>query len=346
MTTRIVIVGGFLGAGKTTLILHAARRLAERGYRVGLVTNDQGEDLVDTALAAEATIPVTEVAGGCFCCRFPDLLAGLQRLQEVAQPDMILAEPVGSCTDLIATVLRPLVQFYGEQYELAPLTVLLDASRSLDDFPADVRYLYEQQVAEAEILLLSKSDLGGAPQPITSRDKRIHPISAHTGDGVDEWLSMILGQTSRNPEALLIDYTRYAEAEAALGWLNAKGQVRADAPYSARRWLAHLLAALETLCGEQNAPIAHIKALVATPQARFKASITLAGSLAWDLDSEAADTRSHEFLINARVNATPAQLEQIALRAIEAARPDAASRYYLEHFECFSPLPPQPVHRL
>ena len=74
MTTRIAIVGGFLGAGKTTLILQAVRKLAEQGYRVGLVTNDQGEDLVDTALAAQATIPVTEVAGGCFCCRFPFLV--------------------------------------------------------------------------------------------------------------------------------------------------------------------------------------------------------------------------------------------------------------------------------
>lgn len=344
MTTRIVIVGGFLGAGKTTLILHAARRLAARGYRVGLVTNDQGEDLVDTALAAEATIPVTEVAGGCFCCRFPDLLAGLQRLQDVAQPDLILAEPVGSCTDLVSTVLRPLVQFYGEQYELAPLTVLLDASRSLDDFPADVRYLYEQQLAEAEILLLSKSDLLGTPPSLA--DGRAYPVSARTGAGVDEWLSMILGQTSRNPEALLIDYARYAEAEAALGWLNAKGQVRADTPYSARRWAADLLAGLESLCREQNAPIAHIKALITTPQARFKASITQAGALTWDVDSPAADTRSHEFLLNLRVNAAPAQLEQMALRAIEAAKPDPTSRYYLEHFECFSPLPPQPIHRL
>ena len=347
MTTRIAIVGGFLGAGKTTLILQAVRKLAEQGYRVGLVTNDQGEDLVDTALAAQATIPVTEVAGGCFCCRFPDLIAGLHRLQEVAQPDLILAEPVGSCTDLVATVLRPLVQFYGEHYELAPLTVLLDASRSLDDFSADVRYLYHQQVAEAEILLLSKSDLGGAPpHSIASTDKRIHPISARTGDGVNEWLSMILGQTSRNPEALLIDYARYAEAEAALGWLNAKGQVRSDSPYSARHWLADLLTALETLCAEQSAPIAHIKAMVTTSQAKIKASITQAGKITWDLNSEAADTRSHAFLLNARVSATPAQLEQIALRAIKAAKLDNSSRYYLEHFECFSPLPPKPFHRL
>lgn len=345
MTTRIVIVGGFLGAGKTTLILHAARRLAEMGYRVGLVTNDQGEDLVDTALAEQATIPVTEVAGGCFCCRFPDLLAGLQRLQDVAQPDLILAEPVGSCTDLVATVLRPLVQFYGEQYELAPLTVLLDPTRNLDDFPPDVRYLHQQQVAEAEILLLSKSDLPAA-LPVVPPDKFVHPVSAHTGAGLDAWLGMILGQTSRNPAALLIDYARYAEAEAALGWLNARGQVRASQPYVPRQWTADLLAALERLCGEAAAPIAHIKVLVTTPDARYKASLPQAGALHWDVDGPPSVSRGHEFLLNLRVNTAPAALESIALRAIETARPDSGSRYYLEHLECFSPLPPQPIHRM
>lgn len=128
MTTRLVITGGFLGAGKTTLLLKAAQRLTKRGYRVGLLTNDQGEDLVDTALGTQAAIPVTEVAGGCFCCRFPDLVAGLQRLQEVAAPDIVLLEPVGSCTDLVATVVRPLVQFHGNTYQLAPLTILLDST--------------------------------------------------------------------------------------------------------------------------------------------------------------------------------------------------------------------------
>ena len=55
---RLIIAGGFLGAGKTTLLLTAARRLAERGYRVGLITNDQGDDLVDTALGKGAELPI------------------------------------------------------------------------------------------------------------------------------------------------------------------------------------------------------------------------------------------------------------------------------------------------
>src|SRR4051812_48114935 len=99
MTTRLIIVGGFLGAGKTTLMLQAARLLTASGYRVGLVTNDQGANLVDTALVSQQHFPVTEVSGSCFCCAFPDLLWALRQLHEQIQPDVVLAEPVGSCTD-------------------------------------------------------------------------------------------------------------------------------------------------------------------------------------------------------------------------------------------------------
>lgn len=113
---------------------------------------------------------------------------------------------------------------------------MLDASRTLEDFPRMFATFTSKQVAEAEILLLSKSDLSSVPPCLA--DGRARSVSARTGAGVDEWISIILGQTSRNPEALVIDYARYAEAEAALGWLNAKGHVRADTPYSARRWTA------------------------------------------------------------------------------------------------------------
>lgn len=355
MTTRLVITGGFLGAGKTTLLLNAAQRLVARGYRVGLITNDQGEDLVDTALGKQAAIPVTEVAGGCFCCRFPDLLAGLQRLHEVAAPDIVLAEPVGSCTDLVATVLRPLIQFHGDQFQLAPLTVLLDGTRDLTAFPPDVHYLYQQQLAEAEILLLSKVDLLSPGQQAAHLERlqenkvgaRFLPISAQSGEGIDTWLDIILGQTSRNPAALVIDYERYADAEAALGWLNVKGLVRTDTPFSSQAWAAALLTTLTRAFAAQQAPIAHIKTLVTTPDAQFKASITQVNTpVIWDLQSDTTATAQLDFLLNVRVNAAPALLEQVVLQTVEAIKPDPGSRYYFEHFECFSPLPPKPSHRI
>ena len=86
--TRIVFVGGFLGAGKTTLLWRAAEMLMKRGKRVGLITNDQAPDLVDTKWLAQEGLNVREVAGSCFGCNFAgpvewstfcsDLLARLQ----------------------------------------------------------------------------------------------------------------------------------------------------------------------------------------------------------------------------------------------------------------------------
>jgi G3E family GTPase len=355
MTTRLVITGGFLGAGKTTLLLKAAQQLVARGYRVGLLTNDQGEDLVDTALGQQAAIPVTEVAGGCFCCRFPDLLAGLQRLQEVANPDIVLAEPVGSCTDLVATVLRPLRHFHGDQFQLAPLTVLVDSTRDLGSFPPNVHYLYQQQLAEAELLLLAKADLLSTAQTAAQQSElqtrypqaRLLATSAHTGAGLDAWLDIVLGQASRNPAALVIDYERYADAEAALGWLNVKGLVRADTSFSAHTWATALVTTLTRAFAEQHAPIAHIKTLVTTPAAQFKASVTQAQApITWDLQTGTPATTKLAFILNVRVNAEPALLEQVVLQTVEAIKPDAGARYYFEHFECFSPLPPKPSHQI
>jgi len=355
MPTRLIIVGGFLGAGKTTLLLNAAQRLIARGYRVGLITNDQGEDLVDTALGKQASIPVTEVAGGCFCCRFPDLLAGLQRLHEVADPEIILAEPVGSCTDLIATVLRPLLHFHGDHYQLAPLTVVLDSTRNLTTFPPNVHYLHQQQVAEAELILLNKTDLltpdQGAAQMATLQADHPHArllvMSAHNGDGIEPWLEIVLGQASRNPAALLIDYERYAEAEAALGWLNAKGLVRADVPFSTHDWTTNLINTLAQSFANAAAPIAHIKTLVTTAQGKLKASITQTDApITWDLQTDDVPSDRLQFILNVRVNAAPALLEQIVVQTIAVIKPDPGSRYYFEHFECFSPLPPKPSYRL
>ena len=106
--TRPVIVplGGFLGAGKTTLILAASRILQSRGMRPAAILNDQGSELVDTQRVAAEAIAADQVTGGCFCCRFSDLIDAAHRLRAHA-PDVIFAEAVGSCTDISATTLQP-----------------------------------------------------------------------------------------------------------------------------------------------------------------------------------------------------------------------------------------------
>src|SRR5437867_12509575 len=115
---RYIMIGGFLGAGKTTAVARLARQLAGQGRRVGLITNDQGRNLVDTALLRSQGFATEEIAGGCFCCRFNSLVEASKVLTVTAAPEIFIAEPVGSCTDLVATVTYPLRRLYGENYTI------------------------------------------------------------------------------------------------------------------------------------------------------------------------------------------------------------------------------------
>src|SRR6187402_739852 len=124
------MIGGFLGAGKTTAVAALAERLTRQGLKVGLITNDQGSELVDTAMLRAKGFATEEIAGGCFCCRFRSLVDAAAKLTETTLPDVFIAEPVGSCTDLVATVTYPLRRLYGEKFTIAPLSVLVDPVRA------------------------------------------------------------------------------------------------------------------------------------------------------------------------------------------------------------------------
>src|SRR3954452_2817885 len=163
---RFVLVGGFLGAGKTTTITRLARHYTARGRRVGIVTNDQAQDLVDTNSLRSQGFPVEEVAGACFCCRFDDLVGKVGRLQEGERPDVILAEPVGSCTDLVATVVQPLRDLYGERFEVAPYPVRFKPSHGLrilkgepaGGFSPKAAYIFTKQLEEADAIVINRID--------------------------------------------------------------------------------------------------------------------------------------------------------------------------------------------
>src|SRR5688572_9572586 len=99
---KYIMVGGFLGSGKSTAVARLARHFKDQGLQVGLITNDQGNGLVDTKFFHSNGYSVEEIAGGCFCCRFNSLMEAANSLSKHSRPDVFIAEPVGSCTDLVA----------------------------------------------------------------------------------------------------------------------------------------------------------------------------------------------------------------------------------------------------
>ena len=274
MSADYVMVGGFLGAGKTTALLRLAEHFTAQGRRVGLITNDQSQGLVDTSMVNAKGYPVEEITGGCFCCRFTSLTDAADRLTREAQPEVFLAEPVGSCTDLRATVQYPLRRMYGTNYRVAPLSVLVDPTRAARmvglesgrGFSPKVQYIYEKQLEEADVIVINKSDLlsperrQALEQALTSRfpHAEIVTVSARTGENLDDWFGR-LSDTLAARDAMDVDYDIYAEGEALLGWHNATCRLSAAAPFDGNQFLTRLAARVQQMLADQGLEVAHFK---------------------------------------------------------------------------------------
>ena len=353
--TRLILVGGFLGAGKTTLLSRSAQILTDRGYRVGVITNDQGQNLVDTAVIHQQGVTVSEIAGGCFCCRFTDLQEAIQELEDSVQPDIILAEPVGSCTDLMATVIRPFLKYYGNELIVAPLTILLDPTREIDSSFSDIAYLYEKQISEADIIAISKCDLLDqerlSHELEETRDNypssHVMTMSAQSGEGLDEWLDACLAQSSEGNHVIDVDYDIYAKAEADLGWLNGRGIISSEIAFNPQFMLESILSQINKTCQSKDVIIAHVKAHFKHDDYELKASlIQTGGNILWDKLPDTKSVMSIEFIINARVTTTPETLEDIVLTAYQTVVSSNQATIDMYTLECFSPLPPEPVYHI
>jgi len=334
MKTRpwLAVVGGFLGAGKTTLILAAARELVQRGLKSAIVLNDQGDTLVDTQLARENGLDAAEVTGGCFCCRFSDLIDSAKALR-AHSPDVIFAEPVGSCTDVSATVLRPLRETYFRDYQLAPLTVCVDPARANEiqnpDSNPHLAFLFRNQLDEADLVCYTKCDL--YPDAPSSRNARY--VSALTGAGVAAWLDELLsGQLTAGSRTLNIDYGEYARAEAALAWLNLRAIIECRPLMSPAMMIGPLMDHIAA-----GVAIVHLKATDQCDSGFLKAAMCgneqdpqIEGAL------DASPCRNHEILINLRAAGDPANVRAV----VEEAMADLHGKILYQQISCFTPGPP------
>jgi G3E family GTPase len=356
-------VGGFLGAGKTTLITMAAARLRAAGRRVAVITNDQASGLVDTA-AARAVLDgasVAEIAGGCFCCRFDDLARTLAEVIDRAAPEVILAEAVGSCTDLAATVYQPLRQLDLAPVRLGPLTVVVDALRlqgfrrfrALPLLPADVGYLYGRQLAEADALLLNKTDLLESDQVDRLRaglaaehpGAPVLPVSALRGTGLAAWLALLHESDTAGERVLDLDYDRYAAAEACLGWLNLEGSLTLTAGDRAAEWARAVLERTADRARAAGAEVAHVKLRLDAPTGTCAANLVGADRAPSVAQSGTAYDQAR-LVLNARVAAEPETLRSWIEEAMGHADASTGGTTRVARAQCLAPARPVPTHRL
>lgn len=151
----VLVVGGFLGAGKTTLVNHLIRSVP---HRLGVIVNEFGAVGVDGSLIERLQDDVTELTAGCLCCSGRDDL--VRALVTIAlreqKPDAVIVELSGVAdpVPVLETLLDPSVR---AAFAVSSLVTVLDARHALQTLQEEVEAA--RQLAYANVVVLNKTDL-------------------------------------------------------------------------------------------------------------------------------------------------------------------------------------------
>jgi cobalamin biosynthesis protein CobW len=153
----VLVVSGFLGSGKTTLVRHLLAEAQRSGVRVAVISNEFGELGIDQSLLGGATGAYAELAGGCVCCQLSDeLVVTLQMLRERVQPQRVVIETSGVALPYDTQLnfeREPVRGWIGDDAAVVVVNAeQLDAGR-------DLAGTFVDQVSSADLLLLNKLDL-------------------------------------------------------------------------------------------------------------------------------------------------------------------------------------------
>ena len=356
---RLNLVGGFLGSGKTTAITNGSKLLMQLGKKVAVITNDQGKYLVDTSFVGSNNIPTAEVTNGCFCCNFNSLTDQIEYLEHTVNPDILFAESVGSCTDLVATVLKPLQLLKKELFDELTFSVFVDCRLLLDyllrkklPFSDSITYIFEKQLEEAEFLIINKVDLIPVEdliilQKLTNtvfRDKTLIFQNSLNPRNIQQWLTSLETPVIRRRVPLDIDYQVYGNGEADLAWLDEEINIQTD-DLSAWNQAISLIDCMITEIGERDITIGHLKFLLNGEGFSHKISFTTIVDDNWKNRLLEVKCKDVKLMVNSRIETTPEIAREIVKIGVKAV---SAPGVLLSEsrMQAFQPGFPNPTHRI
>jgi G3E family GTPase len=351
---KIHILSGFLGSGKTTAIEQACYELEKKNIKAGIISNDQGIKLVDVAFFKSRNVSVRQVGNGCFCCNYNDLEREIQSLVETDHPDLIFAESVGSCTDIVATVIKPLLKYHKDAR--LSFSTFTDArllykllSGGPVPFDENLRYIYYKQLEEAGIIVINKIDLISSTElkkvkQIMQKkyaDKILLYQNSFDPACIDQWIKASdQYQNIHTLQSLEIDYDVYGAGEAQLAWLDQELEIYSVSD-NAKQDAVELINRISAGIAERNWPIGHLKFML---DGETKISFTAIGESGRPIDKKAA--ASARLLINARVQTEPDALAGLVSAIIEELETGSGCKIITQTISSFQPGYPKPMHRI
>lgn len=195
---KLIQIAGFLGSGKTTLILNIAQKLStDYGKKTAIIVNDFGEIGIDGEVMKRYGLDTIEIAGGCVCCTLAtSLVRTLDLLTEGFNPDIVIIEPSGVAYPSQVTENLEIVGI-----PKALTLALVDIARFEETIKFKGITLGRKQVEEADIVAINKMDLINSDQVLNEEIallKEINPraeilkVSAKKNQGIEILINKIL----------------------------------------------------------------------------------------------------------------------------------------------------------
>ncbi len=337
-----------------------ARELKEKhDMSVAIITNDQGNVLVDTEFVRNAGFDVMDVMGGCFCSNFENFVNNARTLVQTGRPDIIIAEPIGTSTNVLASVIAPLRTMYPEEFEVAPLLVVLDGTR-ISDLLAKTqgfglgagKIIPSHQVHEAEYVLISKADLLTDEQiteavrlvKLEVPDAIVMAYSAKSRINLSQIVDVVLSDRMSNKAALLVDNRMFAMEKASMGWYNASASLHISTPVDLYAFIKSLLTKVSVRFGSES--IAHVKVLVESKEVAVKMSLVMDSIQTDGIRGGRYLKTDGRLVLNARVSASPKELKESLSDLIRSTTSEMNVELGEISEACFSPNPETPSHFL
>ena len=196
----MLVVSGFLGSGKTTMILATIGKYIEvTKKKVVIIVNDFGKIGIDGAVMKKYGLDVQDMPSGCICCTLgTDFLETVNTVASNFKPDLILVEPTGIADP--ANIIETMKMYRGPKVDPIRIFVVVDAVR----FPLILKALtvpLKNQLKAADLIVINKIDESG-PEAIqvvkSSLDelgirKRTITVSAVTGENLDQVVEAMVG---------------------------------------------------------------------------------------------------------------------------------------------------------